>query len=85
MSSIIDDIFDKRNLVPALVIGVVIILICLAPKLFFWFMVILALFVIIIGLLIFLKDRNDFMPAIVMVVGIIALVLLIARDQGWLS
>jgi len=79
MSSIIDDIFNKNNLVPALVIGLVIILICLLPDLFFWFLVVLALFVIILGLLIFLRDTKDLMPAVVMIIGIIALVLLLWR------
>jgi len=79
MSSAIDDIFNKNNLVPALIIGLIIILICLLPELFFWFLVILAIFVIVFGLLIFLRDTKDLMPALVMIIGIIALVLLIWR------
>jgi len=85
MSSAIDDIFNKNNLVPALVIGLVIILMCLIPELLFWFLVILALFVIVFGLLIFLRNTKDLMPAVVMIIGIVALVLLLWRHNGgWL-
>jgi len=85
MSSIIDDIFNKGNLVPALIIGLVIILIVLFPTGFFWLLVILAIFVVVIGLLIFLKDTKDLMPLVVMIIGIIALVLLFYQrtKNGW--
>jgi hypothetical protein len=83
MSSAIDDIFNRNNLVPALVIGIVIILICALPDLFFWFMVVLALFVIVFGLLIFLRDTKDLIPLVVMIVGIIALAMLLWRHSYW--
>ena len=79
MSSVIDDIFNKNNLVPALVIGLIIILIAALPQLFLWLLVLLAIFVIVLGLLIFIRDTKDLMPLVVVVVGVIALVLLLWR------
>lgn len=74
----IEDIFGKENLMPALIIGIILIIAALVPEFVLLVLVLVAVFLILIGLLNFLKDK-DLLALIVMIVGIVALLLLLSR------